>query len=68
MGYDPVTETLEIEFHNSQVYQYRGVPERVFRAMLSQDSLGQFFTKFVRNKYSTKKVENNEETTLTPTL
>ena len=70
VGYDPSTETLEIEFYNDQVYQYQGVPARVFQAFLNQDSLGQFFSKFVKNKYKTKKVEDNsEEPKLhTPTL
>lgn len=38
IGYDVETSTLEIEFCDSSIYQYSGVPEEVFAGFL--DSMG----------------------------
>ena len=38
VGYDVKTSTLEIEFCDSSVYQYSGVPKEVFAGFL--DSMG----------------------------
>ena len=36
VGYDPTTQTLEIEFLNGGLYQYSGVPEsRISRVNVS---------------------------------
>lgn len=40
MGYDPDTETLEVEFHKGLVYQYTGVPEDTYKEVRSAPSVG----------------------------
>ena len=40
VGYDPDKLILEIEFHESGIYQYHGVPERVYGGLLSAKSIG----------------------------
>jgi hypothetical protein len=42
VGYDESSETLEIEFGNSAVYRYFGVPEQVYLELLTSSSLGRF--------------------------
>lgn len=51
IGYDAETETLEVEFHSGNVYQYRDVPEVVFRDFMSTSSKGRFFSQDIRGQY-----------------
>jgi hypothetical protein len=55
VGYDSVSETLEIEFDNG-VYQYSGIPEAVHRGLMSASSAGRYFHKNIKDKYSCVKV------------
>ena len=50
IGYDPKTETLEIEFP-SGVYRYAGVPAQVHQDLMDADSKGKFIAEFIRGKY-----------------
>ena len=34
-GYNPATETLEVEFHNGSVYHYFEVPQVIFDGLMS---------------------------------
>jgi hypothetical protein len=43
VGYDAARQILEIEFNNGSVYQYYGVPESVYRGLMSAGSHGQYF-------------------------
>jgi hypothetical protein len=51
VGYDPQTETLEIEFHNGRVYQYFEVPLVVYQELLQAESLGRYFQFNLRDAY-----------------
>lgn len=42
IGFDPDTQTLEVEFTNGDVYQYMGVPADVHEAFMASDSKGKF--------------------------
>lgn len=42
VGYDPDSETLEIEFNSGAVWQYFNVSENVYRELLA-GSVGKFF-------------------------
>ena len=55
VGYDSDKLILEIEFHESGIYQYSGVPERVYRGLLSAKSIGSFFHKNIKDKYRYRK-------------
>lgn len=48
VGYDPATRTLEIEFLNSGLYQYSGVPESVYKELMSASSHGQYFDNHIK--------------------
>jgi hypothetical protein len=43
VGYEPETQTLEIEFKSGAVYQYSGVPPEEFASFMNADSKGSYF-------------------------
>jgi hypothetical protein len=56
VGYDADTSTLEIEFNSGEVYQYQGVPEGEYDALLNAGSHGSYFAGNIKNRYSFFKV------------
>ena len=50
-GYDPASETLEIEFTNGRVYQYYQVPAAIYEQFMEADSKGRFFNFSIRSAY-----------------
>ena len=48
--------TLEVEFHDSGVYQYSGVSESVYRAFLSAYSKGSYFHDHIKDRYPYREV------------
>lgn len=56
VGYDPVTQTLEVEFHSGGVYQYYGVPVEEFEALMAAKSHGQYLSRYIRNVYHYRQV------------
>ena len=57
VGYDPGSETLEIEFHSGGVYRYSGVPESVYRGLMQAASHGSYFHAHIRERYSYRSVQ-----------
>jgi hypothetical protein len=51
VGYDPATAHLEIEFVNGSVYCYGGVPAGIHSGLMSADSKGRYFHRFIRDVY-----------------
>lgn len=51
MGYDPDTETLEIEFSSSAIYQYYNVGAALYEQLAQAGSKGQFLNVYIRNDY-----------------
>ncbi len=57
VGYDPDTLTLEIEFHNSGVYQYFGVPQEIYEGLMNAGSKGSYFHQSIKKVgYSYSKI------------
>lgn len=52
LGYDASRRVLEVEFLTGAVYEYAGVPPRVFDALLCAHSVGATFNALVRGTYS----------------
>lgn len=48
-GYDPGSETLEIEFKDGAVYQYYNVSAHLYEQFQSASSKGQFFNAYIKN-------------------
>tara|TARA_R110001583_G_scaffold154678_2_gene306391 strand:+ start:837 stop:1046 length:210 start_codon:yes stop_codon:yes gene_type:complete len=56
IGYDPDTETLEVEFIKGGLYQYYGVPEHIYGELMSASSHGGYLASNVKGTYSYSKV------------
>lgn len=48
IGYDPDTETLEIEFHKGGTYQYSNFPENLWVEFENSESKGKYFHRNIR--------------------
>ena len=56
VGYDDSTKILEIEFHSGLVYQYSGVPSKVYTDLMRSGEIGKYFSEKVRTQFRTKQV------------
>jgi hypothetical protein len=56
VGYDDSTKILEIEFHTGLVYQYSGVPPKVFTDLMHSGEIGKYFSEKVRPRFQTRQV------------
>lgn len=48
VGYDSVSQILEVEFTSGSVYEYSGVPASIHAGLMSASSLGRFFNQYVK--------------------
>lgn len=51
VGYDPETQTMEVEFTNSNIYQYFDVPQTVYEELMNAESAGKFLNAQVKGVY-----------------
>ncbi|MBA5238829.1 MULTISPECIES: KTSC domain-containing protein [Pectobacterium] len=58
IGYDTKTHSLEIEFHNKEIYQYVSVPESIYKKFMSDAvvSKGRFFDGVIKDKFLCRKI------------
>jgi len=56
VGYDDSTKIMEIEFQNGLVYQYTGVPPKIYADLMHAGEIGKYFSEKVRPKFQTKQV------------
>lgn len=56
IGYDAETETLEIEFLNSAIYQYFNVPLHMHEQLMQAGSKGKFLHMHIKNVYPYSRV------------
>ena len=56
IGYDPVSETLEVAFTNGSVYQYYNVGQALFDELMQAPSKGQFLNVYIKNAYPYSRV------------
>jgi hypothetical protein len=50
-GFDAQSNVLEIVFSDGGRYRYAGVPESVYRGLLSASSAGRYFHQEIRDRY-----------------
>lgn len=50
IGYDEETKTLEVEFTNGGIYQYKEVPKEIYEGFSKTESIGSYFAKSVKAK------------------
>jgi DNA helicase HerA-like ATPase len=55
VGYEPTSETLEVEFTNG-VYQYYNVPQPIHEQMMAAGSVGKFLNVYIKPTYPCAKV------------
>lgn len=60
VGYDPDTETLEVEFRTGPIYVYQKVPVDLIDRLLSSDSPGAFFNREIRNRFEYRKLRGHK--------
>lgn len=56
VGYDEVRKKLRVEFHNGTTYEYSGVAKETHSGLMGASSIGEFFSKHIRNKHKHVKV------------
>lgn len=56
VGYDESTKILEIEFLTGLVYQYSGVPLKVYKDLMHSSEIGKYFSDKVRTQFRTRQV------------
>ena len=56
VGYDPDSETLEVEFTKTGVYQYSNVPLFMHERLMGADSVGKFFNAEIKHAYPCSKM------------
>lgn len=56
VGYDEHAKVMEIEFSSGLVYQYSGVPPKVYADLMHSDEIGKYYSEKVRPKFQTKQV------------
>lgn len=57
VGYDEDEKILRVQFaKNGHVYDYKGVPKRIYDDLMSAESIGAFFAANIRNDFPYTKV------------
>lgn len=56
VGYDEKSKTLDVEFYSGTMYRYTDVPPIIHERMVSTDSVGSFFARFVKKAFPYKKI------------
>lgn len=51
VGYDAANQLLEIEFQKGEIYQYQGVPARVYAALMNAPSHGKYFNANIKDVF-----------------
>jgi hypothetical protein len=58
IGYDATATTLEIEFHDGDVYQYSQFPEFLYKGLMASASKGSFFNSRVAKRFQHRQVDD----------
>jgi len=56
IGYDPDSQTLEVEFVKGGIYQYFQVPSTVYEEFMAASSKGSFHSNSIKNRYPYSRV------------
>lgn len=56
VDYDYQRKTLTILFHSGGKYEYYNVPLNVYNSLLSAESKGRYFDKFIKHYYQYRKI------------
>ncbi len=56
IGYEAESCTLEVEFNTGAVYQYSGVPQEIYDALMQSDSKGRYLKANIKGRYGHTKL------------
>jgi hypothetical protein len=56
VGYDAAQKNMEIEFCSGLVFQYSGVPSKVYADLMSSGAVGKYFSEKVRSRFRARKM------------
>lgn len=56
VGYDPISQTLEIEFNHGGIYQYSGFPISEHQGLMAASSHGSYFVQNIKDVYFCQKI------------
>lgn len=56
VSYDLLSLTLEIQFHDNNIYQYYNVPEIIHNNLMHATSKGKYFDTFIKHVYRYRKI------------
>jgi hypothetical protein len=56
VGYDESSAVLEVEFHSTGIYQYRGVSKEIYKDFMAASSKGRYFERHIKDRFPTTKV------------
>lgn len=56
VGYDSAQSLLEVEFHDSGIYQYFAVPAHIYQWLISASSKWSYFAAQIRDIYHYQKI------------
>jgi hypothetical protein len=56
VGYDLASATLEVTFHSGGTYQYYGVPQSIFDALMAAPSKGKYLHRHIKHRYQYRHV------------
>ena len=59
VGYDPTRLTLEVEFRNGTVFEFRGVRPEHHRALMDAPSVGKHFQNHVRGRDQSRRLDGD---------
>lgn len=55
--YNPLTHKLRVNFVSGAVYDYKNVPERIFRQMKTAISKGRFLNQRIKTRFGFEKIK-----------
>lgn len=56
IGYDPESQTLEVEFQDGGIFRYAAVPEFLYRGLMLAKSKGAFFNTRLHGRFQFERV------------
>ena len=56
VGYDAVSQVLEVQFRDGGVYQYIHVPPSIHAGLMNAGSKGRYFHRFIMPRYRYRRI------------
>ncbi len=56
VGYEPSSQTLEIEFTSGSICQYSRVSAEIYRKLMAAPTIGSFFKNNIEDEFNAKRI------------